>query len=349
MRNQWIEFYKTFLRLCSVWVLSTNLALAQKPLKAKQFFAEDSIFEMTLETDLANLMSGRIKNGTQEAKITMPTPAGNTASADIKLSARGNMRRSICYLPPMKLLFKQETATVFSPLKNLKLVTNCKGGPENDQLLLKEYLAYKFYNLLTDLSFRVRLVRANYVDSKGKRKPFSSYAFLIEDVDAMAKRNGYVETNRSMVYTQSTERSQTTLMMLFEYMIANTDFSIPNNHNIKLLLPKTDTGLAPTAVPYDFDYSGFVNAPYAAPDPLFGIESVTERLYRGFLRSQEELAAAIKLFIDQKTAIYGLIANLAPLSDYSRKASVAFLDDFFEVIESERAVKRTFIDGARRE
>ncbi|TAD86412.1 MAG: hypothetical protein EAY75_08480 [Bacteroidetes bacterium] len=322
---------------------------AQKPIDVKRFFEDDSVVTVAIETDLGNILNGRLKDGTQGAKITMPTTDGAVVTEDILLSLRGNMRRSICTVPPIKLLFKQSTAPMLSPLKNLKLVNNCKGGLQNDQLLLKEYLVYKMYNLLTPMSFRVRLLHLTYSDSKGKKKPFTNYAFLIEDVDAMAKRSDCIETNRRMVPTEATQRAQTTLLMLFEYMIGNTDFSVPANHNVRLIIPKADTMQVPYTVPYDFDYSGLVNAPYAIPDPMLPIQTVTERLYRGFARSTEELTEATQLFKDKKEQILALINDCAPLEAYTKREVKNYLQEFFELIESEKRIASTFIYGARRE
>ncbi len=49
-----------------------------------------------------------------------------------------------------------------------------------ERFLLKEYLAYRTFNLLTDRSFRVRLARITYTDSKGRRKPITRSGFFIE-------------------------------------------------------------------------------------------------------------------------------------------------------------------------
>jgi hypothetical protein len=132
-------------------------------------------------------------------------------------------------------------------------------------------------------------------------------------------------------------------------MIGNTDFSVPANHNIKLILPKADTMQAPYIVPYDFDYAGFVNAPYAIPDPMLGIEQVTERLYRGFARTLEELEEVLVLFRAKKPEIYALIDNFPPFEVYTKKDAKQFLNDFFEVIDSEKSIKAVFINSARRD
>ena len=70
-------------------------------------------------------------------------------------------------------------------------------------------------------------------------------------------------------------------------MIGNTDWSVPNQHNCKVLsgmnIEHSDLG---TIVPYDFDYSGLVDADYAVPYEGLALESVRERRYRRNLQNR---------------------------------------------------------------
>ena len=150
------------------------------------------------------------------------------------------------------------------------------------------------------------------------------------------------------VNTEQTNRAQATLVGLFQYMIGNTDWAVPLNRNVKLLLDKTDSLSAPYIVPYDFDYCGLVNADYAVPVPELEIASVRDRLYRGFPRTMEELQATLQLFRDKKNAIYSLITNMEALSDYHRDDMIQYLDGFFLTINNEKKVKQIFIDHARK-
>ena len=70
-------------------------------------------------------------------------------------------------------------------------------------------------------------------------------------------------------------------------MIGNTDFSTLTGpgganccHNNRLFKGEQDRFL--TSIPYDFDSTGLVNAPYAYPNPTIKLFSVRARLYRGF-------------------------------------------------------------------
>ncbi|HET9430705.1 MAG TPA: hypothetical protein VFO70_05990, partial [Chitinophagaceae bacterium] len=252
-----------------------------------------------------------------------------------------------CAMPPIRLHFDNPSSPRLQPLGKLKLVVGCGATNEDEQLIIKEFLAYKMYNMLTEKSFRVRLVKIRYEDTKGKVRPYSQYGFLLEDVDDMAKRNGCRELENVAISTEGTERKQMTLVAMYEYMIGNTDWSVPAFHNIKLIHPANDLKAVPFAVPYDLNHCGFVNASYAAPPEDLGITSVKERLYRGFPRTMEELQETINLFKAQKDNFYSLINNCQWLNKASKKESINFLDDFYKTIDNRNSVKYTFIDNAR--
>ena len=146
-----------------------------------------------------------------------------------------------------------------------------------------------------------------------------------------------------------TDRSQMTIAALFEYMIGNTDWSVAAGHNFKLIQPRDDNYARPFAVPYDFDYSGLVNAEYAVPDQWLNIENVQQRMYRGFPRSMDELNDALGIFKQQKENIYALINNFSLLTSSSKKEMISYLEEFYKIIDNPNLVKSKFSDNARRE
>jgi hypothetical protein len=213
--------------------------------------------------------------------------------------------------------------------------------------LLKEYLIYKIYNLLTEKSFRVRLLNLRFEDSKGSKKPINQHAFLIETTKEMAKRNKCREFKYNKINTESTNRDQMTLVAIFEYMIGNTDWSVPGGHNTVLVQPKNDSTAMPFVIPYDFDYSGFVNAEYAIPTEELGLENVRQRLYRGYSRTPDELDDVITVFKNKKDSIYSLINNFNLLAQRNRNEIIQYLDEFYKTINNSSQVKNVFIEGAR--
>jgi hypothetical protein len=132
-------------------------------------------------------------------------------------------------------------------------------------------------------------------------------------------------------------------------MVGNTDWSVPNYHNVKLIRSREDTLSLPYVVPYDFDFSGLVNANYAIPNPDLGIETVAERLYRGFPRTVDELERTTELFKVRKAAVYDLVKNFTYIREKERGIMLKYLDEFYDVIQSRRNLDHYFIQGARRQ
>jgi len=320
---------------------------AQAPIDSIKFFTDDKLVEISLTTDIKNLQREKKINVFQPANIVMNFSDSTKIAEDIRLCARGHFRRDYCTIPPIMLNFRNPTSPLLNPLGKLKLVIGCGSSDNDEQLILKEYLIYKIYNLLEEKSFRARLVKVAYTDLKGKMKPFSQYAFIIEDDADMAKRNNCVKEEDKTVLTENTDRNMMTKVALFEYFISNTDWSVPNNHNTKLIYSKTNKQAPPYVVPYDFDHSGLVNADYAMPSEIIGTEKVTERVYRGWPRSMEELEIVFDLFRNQKDNIYSLINNFTLLKEKTRKGMISYLDEFYKIINSKSQAKTIFIDNAR--
>lgn len=315
-----------------------------------RFFTEEKVLQATLVAPMSKVIN-HAAQGKNTLSARFAGNIGDTSliSEKILLDTRGHFRREYCYLPPLKITFNKKDSSYFAPLKSLKLVNVCRPGDVFSQYLLKEYLIYKIYNLISDKSLRVRLLKLDYIDSMGKKKTMSDYAFLCEDEKEMAKRNDCKVWSGGRLNTEATDRKQMTIVALFEYMIGNTDWSVPVTHNIKLIYPKADSLAKPYAVAYDFDYCGLVNTSYAIPDPLLGTETVLQRVYRGFPRTMEELNEALVVFNDQKENIYALINNFDLLSSKNKKEMTNYLDGFFNLIKKPSDVKNTFITNARTE
>ena len=340
-KNKWLAL------TCILLINSFSIFSQSTPIDSIKFFTDDGIIDMTLTTDIRKLQTEKKLNVYQDAGVVMRFPDSNIISEGIRMYARGHFRRENCTIPPMMLNFHNPTSPKLKSLGKLKLVIGCGSSTENEQLILKEYLIYKIYNLLETKSFRVRLLKTNYQDSRGKMKPFSQYAFLIEDAQDMAQRNNCIQKKDQKWQTESTDRKTMTMVAVFEYMISNGDWSVPANHNTKLIFPKGGEGSIPYVVPYDFDHSGFVNASYATPNELLGTESVTERVYRGFSRTMEELQTTFEIYKNKKEAITSLVMNFTLLKERTRKEIISYLNEFYKTINDKRQVQSIFIDNAR--
>jgi len=340
------KIFSLFLFTAALFYLPVT---AQKVDKVK-FFEEESTVNATLEMDLKDLLAKKALDRFLPATLTFTMKDGTVITEKIEASVRGNFRRETCYMPGLKLNFRKDSTSSLYKFKELKLSNGCNTGDESGQLVVKEFLAYKMYNLLTDMSMRVRFMNVSFKDVSGKKKPYTQYAFLIEDVDDMAKRNKMVEIEGTPYNTEQTNREQMTIVTLFEYLIANTDWSVPAYHNIKLIGPKDVTGVRPYAVAYDFDICGFVDPPYATIDEQLQeqISSVRERLNRGFPRTMEELKIAVQLYNDKKEKIIGMIKSNEYLSSKEKSKSVSYVEEFYKIINNDKDLKRIFVDGGRK-
>lgn len=319
---------------------------AQTPVDSVKFFADEDLIEITLSTDIRQLQSSKGDEVYQPASISCRFADSSVITETVRIAARGHFRRENCVIPPLLFNFRNETSPKLSSLHKLKLVIGCGNSSADEQLILKEYLVYKMYNLLEEKSFRVRLVKVTYDDTRKRIKSYSQYAFFIEDDDNLAERHGCETRGKMQIPTESTNRNMMTMVAVFEYMISNGDWSVPANHNIKLLYKKNEQTV-PYAIPYDFDHSGFVNAGYALPSEILGTETVKERVYRGFARTMEELQAILDIFRAKRSSINSLIMNFPYLSARNKKELVEYLDEFYSTINNKSDVKKAFIDNAR--
>ncbi|MEQ1676236.1 MAG: hypothetical protein ABL876_06035 [Chitinophagaceae bacterium] len=334
-----VLFFLFFIAACF------SAAQAQK-VDSLRFFTDEKLIEMTLTTDIRGLQAQKGDDVFQDGTITMRFPDSTVITENIEVGARGKFRRDYCRIPPMMINFRQSTPSRFASLGKLKLVIGCGVKADDEQLLLKEFIIYKIYNLLEEKSFRVRLVKTNYIDSKNKIKPFTQYSFFIEDDADMARRNN-CKKKEGVFLTESTNRDMMTMVSIFEYMIGNTDWSVPNNHNVKLIVDRKAVNTLPYVVPYDFDYCGLVDASYAIPNEVIGTEKVTERVFRGFPRSMDEIQVVLDEFRNKKAAIFSLINNFSLISERNRGIMIDYLEDFYKTISSQNMVKTVFIDNAR--
>ena len=97
-------------------------------------------------------------------------------SINAEIKARGHFRLNECYFPPLMLKFKKEDVkgTMFEGSKSLKLVMPCKTQAQANDLIVKEFICYKLYEIITPYSFHTRLVHLDFTeDQKKKGKIFS--------------------------------------------------------------------------------------------------------------------------------------------------------------------------------
>ena len=326
------------------------------PAVGDRLFASHEMFALRLEFDQGSVLAEREGDSTyQPAVLTYSDAAGEQARLEIQIRTRGRYRRdrATCSFAPLRLNFvtKQAKGTVFAKQDKLKLVTHCRNSYE--QLVLKEHLLYRAYNLLTERSYRVRLAEITYVDSAQKRDPVTRYAFFIEDKGSMAKRNGFVAIEEPKVDYGALERADLNRLEVFAYMVGNTDWSAIRGavdddccHNTT---PMRGDNARVVSVPFDFDLAGAVNAPYATPNPDLGLRNVRQRLYRGYCGSDSQLESTLEDFRRRKDDIRALYGSDPRLEPWRAKQMIDYVDQFYETIDDPGKVERSLVRRCRRQ
>jgi hypothetical protein len=318
----------------------------------RPLFDDDSTLAITIEGPLNTVMRNRDETEEFPALFKFSNADGTATTLDIKLRVRGKFRRKreTCNFAPLRVNFKksQLEGTVFAGQNTIKLVTDCQSGKKTyQQYLLKEYLAYKFLNVLTDRSFSARLLRVTYVDTDKKGKSRDSFAFFIEEKNHIADRLGMDRLKLPKTKYSALDPAHTNLVNVYEYFIANTDYSLvlgPKGSNCchNAVLYKKDSAPIIT-IPYDFDHAGLINAPYASPNPKFKIKSVKTRIYRGRCANNSLLDATFKMFLDNKDALTKVVTDLDGYDERSIKGTMKMVDGFYKDITTPKNIEKRFI------
>jgi hypothetical protein len=317
--------------------------------EADPLFQDDTVVEITINAPMKPLLGKRPDDEYLPGKLSYKEADGSVTEFEIGIRTRGNYRRQprVCPFPPLRLNIKKSEAkkSLFHKQDKLKLVAHCRDNSERyEQNVIKEYLAYRILNALTDTSYRVRLVRVTYIDSERRDENRVRYGFFIEHKSRLSKRLELSEISTARIQVADLAGPYSDLTSLFQYMIGNTDFSPIAGaegedccHNSTLFGKE---GEPIYAIPYDFDMAGLVDAPYAEPNPRFRIKRVTQRLYRGRCAYIDNLPTTLKLFQDKRDEIYGMIDQQAELTDSTRKKMRKFIDRFYDVIDNPKKVQR---------
>lgn len=343
-------------RAAPLLFLLVSVAAAEEHREADPLFRSDSTLRVRIVSALHTIAEERPNEDYLPGTLSYTADDGTTVDLEIGIRTRGNFRRreDICLFPPLRLNFKkkQVEGTLFEGQDKIKLVTHC--NPSSyiyEQAVVAEYLAYRILNLLTDFSFRARLLIVEYAQSPDD-EGFETFAALIEHGERMAKRTGVPELEVDRTDFSNLDWQHQNLMSVYQFFLGNTDFSpvrvAGNNdccHNYALFGAPGE--LPYFAVPYDFDMSGFVNPPHAAPNPALKIDSVRDRLYRGRCSTNDFLPRSFDVFMQRRQEITDLVNKQEELGTRSREDLLRFIDGFYRTISSERRTEREIVRRCR--
>lgn len=302
----------------------------------------DKPIQLTLETDMSALLGKQDGQDWQPTAVRFQKTACKALQLPAKVKPRGVFRKENCDFPPLKLKFDQNEVARLGLKKynTLKLVTHCREDFEYEQIILKEYLAFRCYNVLTDKSFRVQLANIRYVDSAKKHPDIERYGFLIEDDNELADRLGGHVLDEELGAPAAVDMPQYKIFVLYQFLIGNTDWSLNNRHNAKLIQPNDLEVTMPFPVPYDFDFCGMVDAPYAVPAQHLPIKDVKERFFLWRGQQQEDFSATFALFQSKKQDLLHTCQSFDLLSVDNRQEVVAYLESFFELLKTPEQIVR---------
>jgi len=318
----------------------TQLFKSQKALPIKLGFSCKSIKKETNDSTYI------------KTNISYKTEDETWDSFELELRVRGNNRLNNCYFPPIKMKIEKADSkgTLFEGNKKLKLVFPCLTNKDKNDYIVKEYMAYKLYEIISIYHYNTRMVEISFTDDKGKKtKTYDLKGILIEDDKKVAKRHGGNVVKNRFIHPMAQDPVTSVQNSFFQFMIGNTDFSTFVQHNEKILY--VDKLFAP--LPYDFDMSGLVNTSYSVVsvinnEPL-PISSVRERMYRGFKRDPIIIQQVRNEFLDNKFKMFEIVDSLEPLFDDPKEFSQAknYISTFFEIIANDYRYGQEITDRLR--
>jgi hypothetical protein len=327
------------------------LILLSGVVNASPLFEDSSVLEVTLAGPIGTLM----RDARHKTYMPFSISTGEETLA-AELRGRGHSRLKVCDFPPLRLNFPETPPanSIFTGQDKIKMVTHCRHSARGEQDLLEEYAAYLIFNVVTELSYRVRLLRVRYVDSDGvlSNEGESYFAFLIESKEEFAARTGSEPVSLKGFPLYRHDLPNAASMYVMQYLLGNTDYMMLKAdydekccHNVELF--ERDSKII--SVPYDFDLAGLVNAGYARPDPKLRIRRVTQRLYRGLCTDRIYLDEAFDSIVSRSAEILAVPGEVPGLEQRNRERMAGYLNKFFDRAANKKKMldsfERTCLDG----
>ncbi len=326
---------------------------AETPDPPVPLFAEAGRLDIKITAPWARLKTETEEEGPYPASLSYTDGDGQLRTMQATVERRGKTRQRICRMPPVRLRLEKKDVdgTLFEGNKSIKLVTHCDRRSQWADYPKLEMLAYRIYNAITDLSFRVREFSIQYEDSERDEVDGPRFGFMIEDDKLVGDRHGLDKLEANHISASDLPSVETSRFALFQYLIGNVDWSALSGpgdeccHNARLI---GEDSLDPVyVVPYDFDSSGLVDAHYASPPESLPIRRVTQRLYRGFCVHNDGLESARRELLALEDRILGLVDAQEALSRSDRRTARRYLDRSFDVFRDERKFQREIIEECR--
>ena len=304
-------------------------------------FEYEEPLHLTMKFDLKTFKKTRRDEKYQPAELTCQVNDTFQITHPIRIKARGIFRRDNCTFPPfwMNIRYSGIESENLNGIRKMKVVIRCKKSEQYENYILREYMVYKIYNLITPYSLRVRLVKLRFVDTGKDNQATEDWTFMIEPSDHMTKRLNSVFIKSDQLSIRTINRGMMDMVALFQYMIGNGDFSVTGRHNLKIMTLKDQEIPGFVPVPYDFDYTGLVNAHYAHPRESLGIKTVRERYFLGPCRNRNIQIEAIRNFAAYRDEIIDYIDAFEYLDDNEKADMIGYLESYFSESVDEKFIE----------
>jgi hypothetical protein len=333
-----------------LFVLSSE-SFAQK--NQDLLFDSDTPLDISIRMSIADVKGTKSDSSYVYDTLYYRNSSGIFESVAIKLKGRGNFRFRECYYPPawIKINRKEAKGTLFEKNRNLKLVLPCRSASGNSQII-REYLCYKLFESISGFCFRTRLLNIDFTEVNGKRKRKAALnGILIEDIDDAAKRLDATPQKNRRIHPKLQNDTSAARLYLFEYLISNTDWSVVYQHNMKLIMKPPNIFIY---LPYDFDMSGFVDAPYSTVsqigDQQLPIRHVRQRLYRGYCIAPGAMEYVRQEFLSKKEMLLLIPPKYgSQLSPNNLKNINGYLNEFFKIVADKDLFKKRITNWCREE
>ena len=349
--NKQIIYFLLFLHSFTLSFLTAQNTVKSSKQKVSRLFRSQTILPLKLTYSNIELKKNTNDSTYLKTIISYKTVSDGWKDIEVDIRARGKFRREKCYYVPVKYKIKKSKVkgTLFRGQKKLKLVLPCLLTKDKNDNVVKEFIAYKLYEAISDFHFKTRLVDISLSEVRRKKiKQHQLKGILIED-DKKAANRYKAKVLKRAIHPLRQDNVICVKNAFFQFMIGNVDFSIAKRHNAKLLY--INKKIVP--IPYDFDMCGLVNPSYEEvsqnPNNNFNLTSITQRKFRGLKRDVDLYEQVRQEFLNNKAVLMGIVESFE--SEFENKSEYTkaykYIASFFTILSEEKRFKKEILDQMR--
>lgn len=345
-----LNSYVGKLSLLSIFFLLAlgNFSWSQQELRKTPLFQDSHPLEIKLGYSFKEVKSRKSDEEGKSGFLFYGNEDQGWDSIPVITRGRGNFRRDQCFFTPLKVHMKKKEVkgTLFEGNKTLKVVLPCQNARDASDFLVKEYICYKLYEPLSPFHFNSRLINLNLIDEGSKQqKGYEVKAIFIEDDGLVAERFGAKLHKGREMNPLRLQDTASVVHDFFQFFIGNTDWSAAVQHNVTIMqLPNA----AYIPLCYDFDMTGMVNAHYATVSDKLNINSVRQRLYRGFCRDESLFQYVRGYYLEREPLVWEAFDQAAVhLNPREVSSMKQYMVEFFDILKSDKKFKDEIFSRCR--